>query len=281
VHQKNDSRSDQEDLNNAAPRIGTVAATIAILRLLASERQPLGVNAIARRLSQTPSSCFNILKTLCSEQVLEFDDSNKTYLLASGMIGIARRALDPESTFELIRSRVEMLAETWSLTVGLWREVKHQRIILVGYAVGAVTMRIHLTVGQRLPLLMGSTGRCIAAHEGWSAEAIARDYPALHWQRPLPLETYLAQVEEARLTGWGLDEGWFIRGATSLAVPIPNEAGAAEYCLSATMFNTQHAPDQYPILGAEMLDIARWASNVLGGRSDRAGLTPFGLDAAD
>lgn len=250
----------------ATPRVGTVASTIAIIRLLANERQPLGVNAIARRLSLTPSSCFNILKTLCAEEVLEFDDSNKTYLLASGMIGIARRALDPTGAFELIRSRIEMLAETWSLTVGLWRTVGRRRIMLVGYAVGSVTMRIHLTVGQRLPLLIGATGRCIAAHEAWPRAEIESGYAALEWQRPLTLETYLSEVEDAKTHGWGIDEGWFVRGATTIAAPIINEAGQVEYCVSATMFNAQHSPDRYAVLGQELMDIARWGSGVLGCR---------------
>lgn len=252
-----------------SPRIGTVSSTIAILRLLASEQQPLGVNAIARRLSLTPSSSFNILKTLCAEQVLEFDEGGKTYILASGMIGIARRALDPDGAFELIRQRVEMLAEGWSLTAGLWRNVGRRRIMLVGYAVGSVTMRIHLTVGQRLPLLIGATGRCIAAHENWSRTAIEAEYAGLEWQRPLPIETYMAEVEDARRAGWGIDEGWFIRGATTLAAPIMNAAGLVEYCLSATMFNAQHAPDRYAELGGELLEIAQWAGDILGCRQSK------------
>lgn len=259
--------SEREDNGAAAtPRVGTVTSTIAIIRLLATERHPLGVNAIARRLSLTPSSCFNILKTLCVEQVLEFDSINKTYILGSGMIGIARRALDPNGAFELIRSRIEMLAENWSLTVGLWRNVGRRRIMLVGYAVGAVTMRIHLTVGQRLPLLIGATGRCIAAHENWSRAEIEEEYPNLEWQRPLPIANYLAQIEDAKTLGWGIDEGWFVRGATTIATPLVNEANLVEYCLSATMFNAQHSPDRYAALGREMLDIAQWASVILGCR---------------
>lgn len=184
-------------------RIGTVASTIAILRLLASEQQPLGVNAIARRLSLTPSSCFNILKTLCAEQILEFDEDGKTYLLASGMIGIARRALDPDGAFELIRSRVEMLAEGWSLTAGLWRNVGRRRIMLVGYAVGSVTMRIHLTVGQRLPLLIGATGRCIAAYENWSRAAIEAEYATLDSRFRVPQTRRKPREMASKSECWG------------------------------------------------------------------------------
>lgn len=229
----------------------------------------MGVNAIARRLSLGPSSCFNILKSLCAEDALEFDEGTKTYFLGVGMIGIARRALDPDGTFEKLRLRLELLAETWSLTVGLWRNSGRNRIMLAGYAVGAVTMRIHLTVGQRLPLLIGATGRCIAAYEDWPTEAIEETYADLHWQRPLPLSQYLAEVEAVRKVGWAVDEGWFIRGATTLAVPVSRHPGKVDYCITATMFTDQHGPERYAEIAAELIAIANGVGE--GGKLRKAG----------
>lgn len=216
----------------------------------------MGVNAIARRLSLGPSSCFNILKTLCAEDAIEFDERAKTYFLAGGMIGIARRALDPDGTYEQLRLQIEMLAENWSLTAGLWRNSGRGRITLVGYAVGAVTMRIHMTVGQRLPLLIGATGRSIAAFENWSRDAIEEAYAQLHWQRPLAIDQYLDEVDKARQVGWAADEGWFIRGATTLAAPVSRSPGRVDYCVTATMFNAQHSPEACAAIGNALIAIA-------------------------
>ena len=95
------------DLHRLSPRVGSVTSTIAILRLLATVDQPIGVNAIARRLELTPSSCFNILKTLVEEDFVNCDPETKAYSLGGGVIAIARRALDPAEAFELVRARAE------------------------------------------------------------------------------------------------------------------------------------------------------------------------------
>jgi DNA-binding IclR family transcriptional regulator len=247
-----------------SPRVGSVATTIAILRLLASARQPLGVNAIARKLGLRPSTCFNILKTLVSEDFVDFNVDTKAYSLGSGMISIARRALDPEAAFELIRSRAEEFSDELSLTVGLWRVVKRSRIVLVGYEAGAPNMRIHLTIGQRLPLLMGATGRCIAAISRLGEAEIEQEFSKLRWQEPPSLDEYRQQVEHARQHGWGHDEGQFVRGVTTIATPIFDVSGAISYCLTATMFNGQYPPERYDAIARKMLAISGWAAQRFG-----------------
>jgi len=247
----------------AGPRVGTVATTIAILRLLSKVGQPIGVNAIARRLDRSPSSCFNILKTLMAEGFVEVDPETKAYSLGSGMIAIARRALDPNATFELLRNRIEDFAGKRSLTMGLWRVLRRSRIMLVGYVASATSMRIHLTVGQRLPWLIGGAGRCIAATTNLPKGQIADEFAKLRWQEPLSLESYLEQVELARQRGWGLDEGYFVRGVTTIATPIVDSSGTVRYCLVATMFAGQHPRESFDGIAKEMQDISAWASRSL------------------
>lgn len=251
-----------DEAGRRGSRIGTVAATVAILRLLGAERRPLGVNAIARQLGQTPSSCFNILKTLLSEDFVDFDPQGKLYTLGGGVITIARSALDPSSAFDLIRSRIELLADTWAVTVGLWR-VQHNRIQLVGYVTGSKKMRIHLTVGQRLPMLIGSVGRCVAAAEQLIEAEITAGFNELRWEQAPTLAEYLEEVTAARARGWSVDRGHFVRGATTIAVPIFHPNGSTHYCLATTMFTGQYPEEQFPALAQEMQEIARWASSRL------------------
>ncbi len=247
------------------PRVGSVSSTVAILRLLAAGDQPLGVNAVARRLKLTPSSCFNILKTLADDDFVHFDPVTKAYSLGGGIIAVARRALDPNGAFELIRARAEELAQRRAVTIGLWR-VERRRIVLVGYTAGVTTMRIHLTVGQRLPLLMGAVGRCIAAVERFDDAALSRGFAELRWQNPPSLAVYRAEVEETRRNGWGLDEGHFIRGVTTLAAPVLDGAGSVSSGISATMFSGQYPPETFPEIAEELKQIADWASHRLTGR---------------
>ena len=47
--------------------VGSVVQALAILRHLSEASKPLGVTAVARALGISPSSCFNLLKTLVAE----------------------------------------------------------------------------------------------------------------------------------------------------------------------------------------------------------------------
>ena len=49
--------------------VESVRTAITILRFVASQSKSFGVNAIAREVGVSPSSCFNIVKTLTLESV--------------------------------------------------------------------------------------------------------------------------------------------------------------------------------------------------------------------
>ncbi|MDG7115625.1 helix-turn-helix domain-containing protein, partial [Streptococcus pneumoniae] len=89
--------------------VGAVAHAIRILRHLAGATAPLGVAAVARGTGISPSTCFNILRTLARARFVAFNDSDKTYSLglavaelAAGLIGVSHA--------ELIRPELERLA---------------------------------------------------------------------------------------------------------------------------------------------------------------------------
>ena len=237
------------------PRINTVSSTISILRKLSDSKRPMGVNAIARSLGLTPSSCFNIMKTLASEGMVDFESDTKLYSISSGFIAIARNALDPEGALDLIRPRLEKLADDWRMTAGFWR-LQNNRIILVGYVAGARTMRIQMIVGQRLPSLIGAVGRCIAASTGLGKQELSAHFDELHWELPPTFEEYLAGVRWAGENGWGIDRDHFVKGVTTIATPLPRRDGAIRYCLSATMFSGQHKEVDVAHIAKELQKIA-------------------------
>jgi hypothetical protein len=76
-----------------AQRSPAVSQAARILRCLSTAPAPLGVSAVARELGLSPSSCFNILRTLVAEGLLAFDPVAKTYSLGLGLVEIASSAL--------------------------------------------------------------------------------------------------------------------------------------------------------------------------------------------
>lgn len=241
------------------PAVRAVAVTISILRHLALSRRPMGVNAIARAVGCTPSACFNILKTMLHEHFVEFDRDTKAYSLGRGVAAIARHALDPNAMYGWMRERIEQLADDWALTIALWR-VQKTSVLLVGYATGFTSTRIHLTIGQRVPLLLGATGRCIAASIRLNDTEIAEHFADMRWEHPPTLDEYLAGVVQARQTGWGTDEGRHMRGVTSIATPVLDDMNEVRYCLSALAFAGQLSTSALQELAAQMLSASAWAA---------------------
>jgi DNA-binding IclR family transcriptional regulator len=247
----------------SATKPGAVGSALAILRLLADTDQPLGVNAIARELSLAPSSCFKVLKVLLADDFVEIDTNSKGYSLGSGAIAVARRALDPSQAFTTVRSRLEETAQAHSIAIGLWRILPKSRMVLIGFAEGGNQMRIHMSIGQRLPIFVGAVGRAIAAHMNLSSEKLRQSFDTLRWQTPLSFFHYVAQVEEAKRLGYGFDEGNFAPGVNTVAVTIVDKAGIVRYGLSGIMFTGQHDPKRTEEIAREMIDLARWTATRL------------------
>jgi DNA-binding IclR family transcriptional regulator len=241
-------------------RLGAVRSAMAILRLLANTDQPLGVNAIARELSLAPSSCFKILKALLADDFVEIDTKTKSYSLGAGAISVARRALDPSQAFATIRSTLEETAQAHGIAIGLWRLLPNSRMVLIGFAEGSNRMRIHMSIGQRLPIYVGAIGRAIAAHLNLSAEKLKEAFDKLQWQTPLSFSEYAAQVKQAKRVGFGLDQGYFAKGVDTVAVTIVDRTGVVRYGLSGIMFDGQHDQATMEKIAREMIGLGQWAA---------------------
>lgn len=243
---------------------GVIGSAIAVLKLLANTEAPLGVNAISRQLALAPSSCFKILKQLQTEDLVDFNPNTKAYTLGSGTLLLAKRALDPRQAFPTIRPRLEQVASETGASIGFWRRIPRGRIVLTGFVEGSTSMRIHMSVGQRLPMLIGSIGREFAAKLDLPESTIRERFDKLRWQVPLSCGDYLAQVAKARERGYSIDRGNYANAVTSVAAAIANRHGdEVRYGITGMMFSAQHTEDSIARLGAKLKEAAEWASNNL------------------
>ncbi|MBM4232017.1 MAG: IclR family transcriptional regulator [Gammaproteobacteria bacterium] len=242
----------------AQRRVGSVRNAAAILRYLQEIGAGIGVNAIARTLRISPSSCFNLLKTLVDETLVDFDNETKRYSLGTGAIILGRRALDPYGAFELVRQRLESMADKHQVTVGLWRPRRGDQLVLVGYADSAAAFRIHLTVGQRLPIASGAAGRCVMAISPLDSGAIRRWLDKVKWAEAPNPKKYLAELDAVRQRGYAIDEGQFIKGVSTLAAPGVTPVGAIEYIVTATMFTGQYPHERMLLIAEDLRATAKW-----------------------
>jgi DNA-binding IclR family transcriptional regulator len=239
------------------PLVGSIVAAAGILRLLAQEIEPLGVNAIARRKGLSPSSCFNILKTLVAEGFADFDAVSKTYSLGVTPVFLARRALNSEQALRVATQHLQSMAADYRCVSSLWKIVPGDRLMLLGLFDSRSVINIHIEVGQRLPSLVGAMGRCVAASGTLDRPGLKAAFEKLSWQRRPAFENYLADVELARSRGWAVDVDNFAQGVTTVAASIADRNGTAQYCISNILFSGQAEVTEIDKIGAEVARVSR------------------------
>jgi DNA-binding IclR family transcriptional regulator len=175
---------------------------------------------------------------------------------------LARRALDPQQAFPIAYPRLQQVVSRFPIAIGFWRCLPRARIVLAGFVEGNSAMRIHMSVGQRLPMLMGAVGRAIAAKLDQSEQELHAAFTPLKWQTPVMFEDYVADVDEARLQGYAVDRGTFASGVTSVAVAIGPPGGPIGYGVSGIMFASAETDGLIDEIGAELMDVADWAAEM-------------------
>jgi len=250
--------------------VGSVVQALSVLRYIADERDPSRVTTIARALSMNPSSCFKILKTLVAEGFVERDEKGKTYSLGVAALDLARNVLDENGAFAYLRSDMQHVADQFSVTTTLWRISRSERWVLIGLTESLALARIHMSIGQRLPLYGGAMGRCFAANANLSlAETVGR-FRLLRWHQAPSVDGYLEQVRLTAERGWSLDENQFNQFFSSIAAPVIDSSGRVRYCITQTMFAGQHSGVETQALGDATLVLADHASRHLFGRAESA-----------
>jgi DNA-binding IclR family transcriptional regulator len=248
-----------------APKIvGAVANAVSILRAMAQIGAPLGVAAIARDTGVSVSTCFNILRTLSAERLVEFDDDAKTYRIGLGVLELSLPLLGANQV-DLIRPELERLSADHKSLICLWQITDGERIVLVDRVSTAKTVRVDMSYGSRLPTFVGAVGRCYAAWRNLPRDELRLRFDALQWQSPPSFDEYIQDVEKARLDGYAFDFGQLFRGLEIAAAIVTDPSGKPRLGISGISIANQLSRDDIGLLAASLRDSADWISEALFG----------------
>lgn len=252
---------------DAGPKpVRPVSNALAILRHLATEGRPVRAAQVSRDLRINPSTCFNILRTLVRERMLDFEPQGKTYALGPGVVDLAERMLAGGGALRTAMPLMERVARKHGVTVGLWQRIDDNRMMLSGVAESEADTRIQLRVGQRLPLLIGALGRLMAKHAGLDRAELKKRFDALRWQVPLKFDAFLAEAEQAHKRGWSVDAGGYMKGVTTISVPVFERDTSLRLVCGATMFSGQFDAAGLKAIAEDMTVLGNNLSRLLGGR---------------
>lgn len=219
--------------------VGALTAGLRILHYLVRAEHPVGVSQVARDLKISPSTCFNLLRTLVHERLITFDPVRKNYAIGFGLLELTKGMMERDQFIKFLRPRLERIAFAHRVTGTLWRRLSNDRAVLLDRADTASAVRIHMTLGQRLPLFIGALGRCFAAFSGMQREDIRTHFDMLRWASPPDFEEYWDDVQETRERGYAIDRDHFMLGITSVAAPVLDDKNIAVMVINGIGFTGQ------------------------------------------
>jgi DNA-binding IclR family transcriptional regulator len=260
------------DATAASKLVGALASGPSVLRYLGRGRGPAGVTRIARDLGLNASTCFNLLRALVHEGLMTFDDATKTYAIGLGLVELARGALDRASFVRLVLPHLDTLAERHSATLVMWQRSPGERLVLAHVAENPAAVRVQMSVGARLALFAGASGRCVAAFCGMTRAQIRSRCNAVRWDRAPSFERYWESVLKVRELGYAVDEGEYQQGVTIVGVPVFDRDRRPVMTIGAATFSAQLDADQLTGMIRDLAGLAARATRALAGPD--AGVAP-------
>lgn len=253
--------SQMSDSEHAAPAAKTprlrpvpaVSRAVAILRLLGRAPNPMGVKAIAESLGMVTSTCLHIVRVLVDEGLLKVDESTKRYSLGSGLLSLARNALQANVFSSVVQPVLDRVAAKWGGTAIATEISGLDHMIVVALSKSQAPFRLHVDVGSRFPALISATGRLAAAfcQEPWPR--IEQRFRALRWESPPDLESWKADVQRVRAQRYSIDIGNYIAGVTLVAAPVFDAKNRLSHSLTLAGV-ANHLDEQWArAVGADLL----------------------------
>lgn len=245
--------------------VGALSSGLKVLRYLAKSPTPVGVTRIAKDLELNASTCFNLLKTLVHERLVTFEESTKTYSMGLGLVELAKGTLEKASYVRMMRPHLQELASRHNITTTLWQVSHDDRVVLVDLAESGSALRVHMSIGQRLPMYIAALGRCMAAHSGLTTMEIRRKVSELRWEDGPGFETYMSEVEQVRQHGYAVDHGNYVRGVITVSSPILDSQSRPLMAVSAVGFSTQFSQSSLQTLCEDLRERCREATLAVSG----------------
>ncbi len=208
-----------------------------IARMLAETKTPMRASKISRLLDINPSTCFNILRTMTLEGILSFDA-------------------------EAARPLLQKAAAKLNVTITIWKKLGKDRIMLICTESNPGAIRIDMASGQRLPHLMGASGRLFAYYDQTPEQELKSSFDKVRWSRKLNFAQYKQEIQQISKRGWAIDDGYFSAGITAIAAPVLNSSEKMVLSVSAVTFRGTYSQEHYAHIGLELNKLAKTLSDL-------------------
>ncbi len=191
----------------------------------------LTLTELSRRLQESPTVVFRLVRTLEEHGYVVRDPASKRYSLGLRIWEIGRKALGRLGLTDLGRPVLKWLTEVTGETSYL-AVVRGTDTIYVDVVEGSEALRVYAEPGFRVPLYLTASGKAILAFSG---SDLARDVIRAGMKRLTPTtitsaRALRARLDEIRRTGLSVNQGERRPDISAVAAPILDRTGE---CIAA------------------------------------------------
>jgi DNA-binding IclR family transcriptional regulator len=209
--------------------VPSVTRALALLNLLAHEREPMNVTQLASRLELPKSSVHGLCHTLAAGRYLRRHDDGSYFIgaavmeLAHAFVGRTTAAQEFESLWQELEAPPE---ETVILSV-----LDGTDVVYVAARNGDRPLGLAFRVGMRLPAHLAASGRAMLAfRDNAVVRSLYADGRLPAYRRgaaPLRMKALLDELAATRERGWSLDDEGIREGVFCIGAPVFDASGQA------------------------------------------------------
>jgi DNA-binding IclR family transcriptional regulator len=200
--------------------VGAVVAAAEVLRTLHASERPLNASEVARGAGLHRGTAYNILRTLQAEGFVGYDEATRTYSVSLHILELAHGVLRRSGLMDLARPLMNAVSDAHGVSVYLSKVLGPSSLLLLDWVGAELRTDLYVTVGRQYRGPAGASGVVMAAFGNSSRAELETLFSPVAWYRKPTFADFLAQVEEARQSGFAVDRGSMFRGITLVSVPV-------------------------------------------------------------
>ncbi|WP_330473387.1 IclR family transcriptional regulator [Terrabacter sp. C0L_2] len=246
--------------------VQSVERAAAIVQLLASTEEPLGLAQIAAALSLAKTTAHGLLGTLCDVRFVEKDEDG-CYRVGRDLLQIGSTRLDPNELRAHALNWTDALAARTGCAarVAMFRE---GTAIIAHHVFAIGSQEQTLEVGRRIPLHATALGKVLLAFDPGAARSVlTRPVQSFTFRTITERSALLRELADIRENGLAVAVGECEPEIAGIAAPVRDRGGYVVASVGITgsvdeLCDARHRPRQ--TLEDEVLRVARAVSREFG-----------------
>lgn len=241
------------------------------------------VTKIATALGLHKSNCSNILRTLESATLVEYDPNSKAYMLGAALIGLGATATRRRDILQMGQRPIENLVRQTGLSCVTFAQLPDKSFLIIAGCDSDKEIKVTIDVGQYFAAGTPALARIVMATmapdeiDAYITQYCQPQFTAL---TKTERTTIYQEIEQIRTHGYAISQGEYYAGNTAVVAPIFTAQDNVCRGICLIGFTSQMNKDELPLLGAQVRDTAQIITQAVGGHNKLPAATRVAHNAA-